>query len=680
MFDSVLIANRGEIAVRIIHTLRRLGIKSVAVFSDADAGARHVLEADTSLWIGPAPARESYLSIERVLEATVVSKAQAIHPGYGFLAENASFAAACADAGIVFVGPPPGAIDVMGDKIKAKRTVGLAGVPVIAGLGEPGMSDRDLIDAASRVGFPLLVKPSAGGGGKGMHVVVHPDGLADAISRARREASASFGDDTLLLERYLTDPRHIEVQVLADSAGTTVHLGERECSLQRRHQKVVEEAPSTLLDEAARRVVGESACQAAKAVGYTGAGTVEFIVSAEEPEAFYFMEMNTRLQVEHPVTEAVTGLDLVEQQLRVAAGEVLDFSQADVRIVGHAIEARIYAEDPGRDFLPTGGKALFVREPQADGVRIDSSLLEGSEVGTAYDPMLAKVIAWGPNRDSALARLERALASMTILGVTTNVAFLRSLCRHPDVRSGHVDTGLIGRNLAELTQRAVPAGLLAAYGLFRLESAWAAVTSSRGDRPVDIWDAPTGWRHIRPQPLSYTVSVAGAPPVTVEVSGTVASACLRVAGASADGEPCEHHASLITAGASKVMELDGTTFRVNGLCDGLTWWIDFEGEAWPVDAVPPERRSAGPAPGGHEILSPMPGRVLAVEVRSGDTVTAGDAVAVVEAMKMEHTLTAGADGVIEVLVTVGEKVSVGQLVARTVPEQASHDGNDEEER
>lgn len=679
MFDSVLIANRGEIAVRIIRTLRKLGIKSVAVFSDADAGARHVVEADTALWIGPAPAGESYLSIERMLEAAAVSGAQAIHPGYGFLAENARFAAACADTGIVFVGPPPDAIEVMGDKIKAKRTVGLAGVPVVAGVGEPGMSDRDLVDAASRVGFPLLVKPSAGGGGKGMHVVVSADGLANAISRARREASSAFGDDTLLLERYLTDPRHIEVQVLADTAGTTLHLGERECSLQRRHQKVIEEAPSTLLDDATRRAVGESACQAAKAVSYTGAGTVEFIVSAEDPDAFYFMEMNTRLQVEHPVTEAVSGLDLVEQQLRVAAGETLGFSQSDVRIVGHAIEARVYAEDPTNGFLPTGGTALLIREPQADGVRVDSSLLQGCEVGTAYDPMLAKVITWGPDRDTALARLERALASMTILGVTTNVAFLRALCRHPDVRSGHLDTGLIERNLAELTRRAVPAGVLQAYGLLRLEAAWAASTSGV-DRPSEIWDAPTGWRHICPQPLSYTVSVAGAPPVTVEVSGTVASARLRAPDASADGELREHHARLVTTRESKVMELDGTTFRVNGLRDGLTWWIEFDGEAWPVDTAPSERRRQGPAAGGHEILSPMPGTVLAVDVRSGDTVTAGDAVAVVEAMKMEHTLTAGANGVIEVLVTVGEKVSRGQLVARTVPEGALDDGNDEGER
>ncbi len=679
VFDSVLIANRGEIAVRIIRTLRRLGVRSVAVFSDADAGARHVVEADTALRIGPAPARNSYLSVERLLEAASASGAQAIHPGYGFLAENARFAAACAEAGIVFVGPPPGAIEVMGDKIRAKRTVSVAGVPVVTGVGEPGMSDRDLIAAADRVGFPLLVKPSAGGGGKGMHVVVSPGGLEEAIGRARREASSAFGDDTLLLERYLTDPRHIEVQVLADSTGTTLHLGERECSLQRRHQKIVEEAPSTLLDERTRRSIGASACQAAKAVGYTGAGTVEFIVSSEDPDAFYFMEMNTRLQVEHPVTEAVTGLDLVEQQLRVAAGEALGFSQSEVRIDGHAIEARLYAEDPARGFLPTGGKTLLVREPQGDGIRVDSSLLEGGEVGTAYDPMLAKVIAWGPDRATALARLDRALAATTILGVTTNVAFLRSLCKHPDVRSGQLDTGLIERNLGDLTRREVPAEVIGAYGLLRLEAAWTASTSPSGAGPLDLWKAPTGWRHVHPRPLRYTVSAGGAPPVTVEVSGTVHSARVKVTGGSAPNETWESHARLVNAGTYQVMELGGSTFHVLGVRDGSTWWVDLDGEAWPVYAVLPEERASGHSAGGHDILSPMPGTVLSVKVRSGNTVTAGDAVVVVEAMKMEHTLTAGADGIIELHVAVGDKVSLGQLVARTVTDMFDG-GNDEAER
>ncbi|MGC8514458.1 MAG: acetyl/propionyl/methylcrotonyl-CoA carboxylase subunit alpha [Acidimicrobiales bacterium] len=679
MFDSVLIANRGEIAVRIIRTLRRLGVRSVAVFSDADAGARHVVEADTALRIGPPPARDSYLSVERVLEAASASGAQAIHPGYGFLSENARFAAACAAAGIVFVGPPPVAIEAMGDKIRAKRTVSLAGVPVVAGVGEPGMSDRDLIHAAGRVGFPLLVKPSGGGGGKGMHIVVSPDGLEEAIGRARREASSAFGDDTLLLERYLTDPRHIEVQVLADSAGNTLHLGERECSLQRRHQKIIEEAPSTLLDERTRRSIGASACQAAKAVGYTGAGTVEFIVSSEDPDAFYFMEMNTRLQVEHPVTEAVTGLDLVEQQLRVAAGESLGFSQSDVRIDGHAIEARVYAEDPARGFLPTGGTTLLVREPHGDGIRVDSSLLEGGEVATAYDPMLAKVIAWGPDRGTALARLERALSATTILGVTTNVAFLRSLCRHPDVRSGQLDTGLIERHLGDLTRREVPVGVIGAYGLLRLEAAWDTFETPHGPGTSDLWNAPTGWRHAHRRPLRYTVSVGGAPPVTVEVSGTVHSARVKVTGGSALNETWESHARLVNAGACQVMELDGSTFHVNGLRDGSTWWVDLDGEAWPVYAVLPEGRAGGHSAGGHDILSPMPGTVLSVKVRSGDTVTAGDAVVVVEAMKMEHTLTAGADGIIELHVAVGDKVSLGQLVARTVTEML-RGGTDEAER
>ncbi len=367
VFDTVLIANRGEIACRVIQTLRSLGIRSVAVFSDADAGARHVQLADVAVRLGSASAADSYLNIDKIIAAAIDHGAQAIHPGYGFLAENAAFASACSAAGIVFIGPGVDALTVMGDKISAKAQVTKRNVPVVPGVADPGMTDQQLIDAAPGIGFPVLIKPSAGGGGKGMHLVHDASDLPQAVAAARREAASSFGDDTLFIERYIARPRHIEVQVLADSAGTTVHLGERECSLQRRHQKVIEEAPSPLLDDETRARIGQAAVDTALSVGYLGAGTVEFIVSADAPDEFFFMEMNTRLQVEHPVTEMVTGIDLVEWQLRIAAGELLDFDQSAVRLTGHAIEARVYAEDPQRDFLPTGGRVLALEQPDGDG-------------------------------------------------------------------------------------------------------------------------------------------------------------------------------------------------------------------------------------------------------------------------------------------------------------------------
>ncbi|HEY4603467.1 MAG TPA: biotin carboxylase N-terminal domain-containing protein, partial [Blastococcus sp.] len=469
MFQTVLVANRGEIAVRVIRTLREMGIRSVAVHSDADAGALHTRLADVAVPIGPAPAAQSYLSIERVLEAALRTGAQAIHPGYGFLSENVEFARACEHAGIVFIGPPVAAIEAMGDKIRAKQTVMAAGVPVVPGRTEPGMSDEQVIDAAVAVGFPVLLKPSAGGGGKGMRVVHAKEELPEAIAGARREAISSFGDDTLLVERYVGNSRHIEVQVLGDAHGNVIHLGERECSLQRRHQKVIEEAPSPLLDTASRASMGRAAVEAARAVGYTGAGTVEFIVDADRPRDFFFLEMNTRLQVEHPVTECVTGLDLVEQQIRVAAGERLPIDQSDVTLDGHAIEARLYAEDPSRGFLPQAGTVLGLVEPSGPGIRFDSSLAVGGVVGTDYDPMLAKVIAWAPTRETARARLVGALGHTAVLGVTTNAAFLRSLLSDPDVVTGKLDTGLIERRGDALTVVAPPSSaVFAAAALYEL--------------------------------------------------------------------------------------------------------------------------------------------------------------------------------------------------------------------
>ncbi|MEX2288921.1 MAG: acetyl/propionyl/methylcrotonyl-CoA carboxylase subunit alpha [Mycobacteriales bacterium] len=648
MFDTVLVANRGEIAVRITRTLRRLGIRAVAVYSDADAGARHVREADVAVRLGPAPARESYLSVERLLEAAARTGAQAVHPGYGFLAENSAFARACADAGLAFVGPPAGAVEVMGDKIRAKQTVRAAGVPVVPGRTDPGMTDADLHAAADEVGYPVLVKPSAGGGGKGMRLVREKAELPAALVSARREAASSFGDDTLFLERFVRLPRHLEVQVLADTHGSVVHLGERECSLQRRHQKIIEEAPSVLLDQAGRTRIGAAAVDTARSIGYTGAGTVEFIVSADAPDEFFFMEMNTRLQVEHPVTELVTGLDLVEQQLRVAAGERLAFTQDDVRLTGHAVEARIYAEDPAGGFLPTGGPALLVREPAEQGVRVDSSLLEGAEVGTTYDPMLSKVIAWGPDRATALARLDRALAANVVLGVGTNTDFLRALLGHPEVRAGRLDTGLVERELAGLVGAAVPPAAYAAFALCRLQQ-----------RPGgDPWEAVGGWRLSGTAPSSWTVAGPDGLPLRITATGTTDAATVRVGA----GEPLQAAGTALPDGL--LLTVDGRTGRVLLTVHGATTWLHLDGATYALHEVPPERVGAGAGTHDGEVRSPMPGAVIAVGAEVGDTVGKGDVLLVVEAMKMEHALGAPFDGVLEALpVRVGDQVAVGQLLA-----------------
>jgi acetyl-CoA/propionyl-CoA carboxylase biotin carboxyl carrier protein len=652
VFESVLVANRGEIAVRVIRTLRRLGIRSVAVFSDADAGARHVAEADVAIRIGPTPARDSYLHIVRILDAATSSGATAVHPGYGFLAENAAFARACADRGITFIGPSPHAIEIMGDKIRAKQAVGAAGVPVVPGRAEPAMTDADLAEAAAEVGYPVLVKPSAGGGGKGMHVVSEPGDLADVLSRARREASAAFGDDTLFVERFVVRPRHIEVQVLGDSHGATVHLGERECSLQRRHQKIIEEAPSPLLDAATRDRIGRAACETARSVGYEGAGTVEFIVSADRPDDYFFMEMNTRLQVEHPVTEMVTGLDLVELQLRVAAGRPLGFTQDDVRLTGHAVEARLYAEDPSRGFLPTGGRALVVREPAGEGIRVDSGLTEGVTIGTTYDPMLSKIIAWGPDRDTAVARLDRALCDTVVLGFATNVSFLLDLLRHPDVRAGRLDTGLVERAIDESVTVSPPPAVHAAYALNRLEELWP-------DTPaVDPWDVPSGWRPGGPRPVQLRPAGNDGVPVPVTVRGTPSRAWVAI------GDGAERAAGLRHVDGAVVVTFGSTTVPLVMATDGASTWIGGGGATWHLseEAATRRRRDAGAA--GAEILSPMPGTVLAVHAAGGDEVEAGQVVLVIEAMKMEYSLPAPRPGRVEILVEVGEQVTLDQVVAR----------------
>ncbi|GAA2615308.1 acetyl/propionyl/methylcrotonyl-CoA carboxylase subunit alpha [Streptomyces axinellae] len=548
MFDSVLVANRGEIAVRVIRTLRKLGIRSIAVHSDADADAHHVREADTSVRIGPPPAAESYLSADRLLEAARRTGAQAVHPGYGFLAENADFARRCTEAGLTFVGPPAEAIELMGDKIRAKETVRAAGVPVVPGSSGSGLTDAELAVAALETGLPVLLKPSAGGGGKGMRLVRDEAVLPEEIAAARREARSSFGDDGLLVERWVDRPRHIEIQVLADGHGGVLHLGERECSLQRRHQKIIEEAPSPLLDEATRQAMGEAAVEAARSCGYRGAGTVEFIVPGDGSGAYYFMEMNTRLQVEHPVTELTTGLDLVEWQLRAAAGEPLAFGQGDIALKGHAVEARICAEtarlaagghEGQVDFLPSAGRVLLLEEPDGDGVRTDSGLTEGTEVGTLYDPMLAKIIVWGPDRPSALRGLRAALARTTVLGVDTNAAFLRGLLAHPRVAAGELDTGLVDSAAAGLLPEGVPQEVYGAAALLR-QAATAPETPSartvpgstpseavrssgdRAGREVGGWVSPfavrSGWRlGDEPAWTVHHLRLTGQEPVAVHI-------------------------------------------------------------------------------------------------------------------------------------------------------------------
>ncbi|GAA2825540.1 acetyl/propionyl/methylcrotonyl-CoA carboxylase subunit alpha [Crossiella cryophila] len=663
MFDTVLVANRGEIAVRVIDTLRRMGIRSVAVYSDADAQARHVREADVAVRIGPAAARDSYLSIERIINAARETGAQAVHPGYGFLAENTAFATACAEAGLVFVGPPPAAIEAMGDKIRAKQTVSAAGVPVVPGRSEPGLTDEDLIEAAGEVGFPVLLKPSAGGGGKGMRLVTEYAGLAEAIAGARREASGSFGDDTLLLERFVQRPRHIEIQVLADTHGTVLHLGERECSLQRRHQKIVEEAPSPLLDEETRQKMGAAAAEAARSVGYTGAGTVEFILSADAPDEFFFMEMNTRLQVEHPVTELVTGLDLVEWQLRVAAGEKLEFAQSDIALTGHAVEARIYAEDPSRGFLPTGGTVLVLREPD-DRVRVDSALLPGSAVGSDYDPMLAKYIAHGRDRAEAIRRLRDALANSVLLGVTTNIPFLLALLADEDVAAGRLDTGLVERKLDKLTATEVPEKVYAAVALERL-----LALEPQGS--ADPWDVPGGWRIGEPAWASWQVETGGREAVEVKIRGRARDAEIVIG----DGEPERASASARVA-ADGAIELTlahrGRTTRFTAVRSGHTCWLTADGETYQVTETERLAAARHEAPGaaGGPVTSPMPGTVLVVKVAQDETVTAGQPLIIVEAMKMEHTITAPVDGLVsELRVKPGQQVGLDQVLAVVTPQE-----------
>ncbi|MET9951481.1 biotin carboxylase N-terminal domain-containing protein [Streptomyces sp. NPDC006339] len=660
MFDTVLVANRGEIAVRVIRTLRAMGVRSVAVYSDADADARHVREADTAVRIGPAPASESYLSVPALLDAAARTGAQAVHPGYGFLAENAGFARACAEAGLVFIGPPAEAISLMGDKIRAKETVKAAGVPVV-----PGAADPELEAAARELGAPVLLKPSAGGGGKGMRLVRDLAVLTDEIAAARREARSSFGDDTLLVERWIDRPRHIEIQVLADAHGNVVHLGERECSLQRRHQKIIEEAPSVLLDEKIRAAMGAAAVEAARSCGYVGAGTVEFIVPGGDPSSYYFMEMNTRLQVEHPVTELITGLDLVEWQVRVAAGEPLSFGQDDVRLDGWAIEARICAEDPARGFLPSGGTVLALSEPSGEGVRTDSGLAEGTEVSSLYDPMLSKVIVHAPDRPTALRKLRAALGELVTLGVPTNAGFLRRLLAHPDVVSGDLDTGLVERDVESLVASGVPREVYAAAALVRH---FPAAPAGTGSSWRDPFDARTGWR-LGGTP-AWTVlhfRVPGHEPVAVRARGAARSAELLL------GEDTETVSAALAGdatGSALVVTVDGVTHRFTVAASPEGLWLGRDGDSWHLlDHDPVAAALSGARHGGADTLAaPMPGTVTVVKVAVGDEVEAGQSLLVVEAMKMEHVISAPHAGTVtELDVRPGTTVAMDQILAVVTP-------------
>ncbi len=650
-FCTVLVANRGEIAVRVMRTLRAMGIRSVGVYSDADQQALHVRTADHSVRIGPAAARHSYLSVDAVIGAALETGAEAIHPGYGFLSENPALARACAEHGIVFIGPPVAAIEAMGDKIAAKATVAAAGVRVVPGSDGAGLDDAGLRAAAIATGFPVLIKPSAGGGGKGMRLVEVEHDLDEAIASARREARGSFGDDTLLVERFVANPRHIEIQVLGDAHGNVVHLGERECSLQRRHQKIIEEAPSAMLTPTTRASMGAQAVEAARACGYVGAGTVEFIVSADRPDEFFFMEMNTRLQVEHPVTELIHRLDLVELQVRVAAGEPLPFAQQDLVATGHAIEARVYAEDPERGFLPTGGRVLRYRQPSGDGVRVDSGIDTGSVIGSDYDPMLAKVIAWGSDRSQALGRLDQALARTAVLGVTTNIGFLRSLLADPDVVAGRIDTGLVERRLDSLTASAQPEVALAALALWRLRP------HAAGDA---AWGALAGWRHHDRASTTCEIELVGRPGRhSVSVRGVDHGFRVTI-----DDGPVLP-ASLVVIGESQwSLTIHGRQHLLDWSVAGGVHHVGLDGSSWAMRVIEHRGGEGGAsASGTGAVRSPMPGTVIALSVAMGDAVVAGQTVAVVEAMKMEHALRAGMDGIVsDVHVAIGASVAMDAAI------------------
>ncbi|MDF1794778.1 MAG: acetyl-CoA carboxylase biotin carboxylase subunit [Thalassobaculaceae bacterium] len=656
MFSSLLIANRGEIAVRIARTARAMGLRTIAVFSEADRDAPHVRACDEAWPIGPAAAAESYLVAERILEVARRSGAEAIHPGYGFLSENAGFAEACAAADIAFVGPPIGAIEAMGSKAGAKALMEKAGVPLVPGYHGADQSTDRLSAAAIEIGFPVLLKASAGGGGKGMRVVRGEAELIAAIEGAQREGKASFGDDRLIVEKYLEQPRHVEVQVFADRHGNTLHLFERDCSAQRRHQKILEEAPAPDLDPTLRAEMGAAAVAAAEAVGYVGAGTVEFIMDASG--SFHFMEMNTRLQVEHPVTELITGLDLVALQLRVAAGEPLPFTQDALTITGHAVEVRLYAEDPARDFMPQTGRLVHLRLPEGEGVRVDSGVEQGGVVSIHYDPMIAKVIAHGADRRQALARLAAALGRCEVVGVTTNRDFLKTLVEHPDVIAGPIDTGFVGREIADLAPPPLmaPLWVLALAGLaeMRALNADAKARAARTCDPRSPWARADAWRlndsahhdiRWRQGDDECRLEMHAAGP------GWRARVGEAVVAVSAEDGP----------DGTLLATIDGVRRSVRVVGDRDRRTVLAEGRSWTVVLVDPLAGIDDAAESGGRLVAPMPAKVVSVAVSEGDVVKKGATLIVLEAMKMEHTISAPADGTVASLpVAAGDLVEEGE--------------------
>ena len=662
MFTTLLIANRGEIACRVAATARRLGIKTIAVYSDADAESKHVAACDIAVRLGPAPASESYLKAEEILRVALAHGAQAIHPGYGFLSENEAFAQACAKAGICFVGPPASAIAAMGSKSAAKTLMEKAGVPLVPGYHGDEQAPKFLQQQADTMGYPVLIKASAGGGGKGMRIVTQAKDFIAALVSCKREASASFGDDKVLIERYLQKPRHIEIQVFSDTHNQHVYLFERDCSVQRRHQKVIEEAPAPGMTQARRQEMGEAAIAAARAVNYVGAGTVEFI--AEPDGRFYFMEMNTRLQVEHPVTEMITGMDLVEWQLRVAAGERLPKTQQELQRCGHSIEARIYAENADKDFLPSIGRLIHLEFPDHEAfinadVRVDGGVRAGDTISPYYDPMIAKLIVRGADRDQARARMLRALAATQIVGVHTNVAFLRRLMADEAFAEADLDTGLIERRRETLLPAPVPATrealLLACAAVLEQEKAASALT-------IDPWAERCGWRvdGSYRRMLSFQDSESVQEVLIDMVDG--------VTSFTVDAERAAVEISSQTNGVASVLHVallmrssrvSGTVVRQGGRFD-----VFVSGKCETLTLKDP-LASTGQAEADHagSLTAPMPGKIIAIEVKAGEKVKRGQALLVMEAMKMEHTINAGLDGVVEnIFFGVGEQVAEGAVL------------------
>jgi 3-methylcrotonyl-CoA carboxylase alpha subunit len=663
MFDSLLIANRGEIACRIIRTAKRLGIHTVAVYSDADRDAMHVTLADEAFRLGPAPAAESYLNIPRLIDIAGAAGIDAVHPGYGFLAENPQFAEACQQAGIDFVGPPAAAIRAMGSKSAALDLMSNAGVPVLPGYRGDDQSDEAFRQAAQSIGFPIVVKPVAGGGGKGMRIVEDAAGLDVALVSARREAAAAFGDDNLLLERYLKRARHVEVQIFADRHGNTVHLFERDCSIQRRHQKVMEEAPAPGLSDALRSRMGAVAVRAAQAIGYTGAGTVEFLLQTDAVDdaspaflPFYFMEMNTRLQVEHPVTEMILGLDLVEWQLKVASGEPLPETSAQLRPWGHAIEARIYAEDPTRAFLPATGRLHHLRVPAGQaGVRVDTGVREGDQISVHYDPLIAKLIAHGADRQEALRRLRGALGNYEILGVANNIALLSRIAAHPAYAEGRLDTAFIERFQKDLQKQSETQAedardaALAAVSYLSLDEGGRG--TERSAHSYSPWDRLRGFR----------LNADAADGLRLNAGGEEQSYLIK---RSRNGLMIEHEGASwrVSAGIDPDGMLNADIgerhfrARVIRVEDVVHVWMKGRAHAFAV--VDPDRRQAASRTAQGHLMAPMPGRIIAVLVEAGTSVVRGQALLTMEAMKMEHTVAAPFDGIVEAL-----RYGVGDLVA-----------------